>query len=310
MLGAWLGLAWCMWDRNPKRDAPNHFITELLRIQAKSHIMDASDVLAELLWGRCNPNLRRALRWRRRGDVCRAVQAVRVRHFVEWFCGTGNLTTACSQQKMRVAWYDHVLHPVKMNLLTSAGFAYAIILALSIVPGGTAWFGVPCSTFVFMSRGHTKRTRRRPQGDTCRTDVREANIIAERVGFLIQILAMRKVYWILEQPLNSLFWSMPAMREAQRQCKVGQLAWQRRFLWMGAYGHELLKPTELMGVFPNLDVAWPTKRPLHGDSTSAYRRWRDASGRQRVAGRAGLKATEHYPVAFCREAARLIKAQL
>ena len=147
--------------------------------------MNAEEELVELLWGRCRPNLRRALRWRRRADARKAAQAMRMRHFVEWFCGTGNLTTACSQQKMSVAWYDHVLDPVKMNMLTSVGFAYAIILALSIVPGGTAWFGVPCSTFVCMSRGHTKRTRRRPQGDTRRTDVREANVIAGHIAFLI-----------------------------------------------------------------------------------------------------------------------------
>ena len=88
------------------------------------------------------------------------------------------------------------------------------------------------------------------------------------------------------------------------------LKWQRRFLWMGHYGHSLLKPTELVGVFPGLDAAWPTQRPARRDTSSAYSQRRDKQGRKRVAGKAGLKATEHYPAAFCDATARLIKNQL
>lgn len=266
--------------------------------------------LVECLWSECQPGLRRALKWRRRSDVRAVVEAVRVRHFVEWFCGTGALTTACSQMGLQVGWYDWTLDSQKMNLLTKSGMAASILLALSIVVGGTAWFGVPCSTFVFMSRGHTKRSRKKPKGNVKRTDVRQANVIVERVCFLIKILAMRKVYWIIEQPLNSLLWYMPAIKRARRYYRVNQLNWQRRFLWMGHYGHSLWKPTELVGVFPGLDTAWPTKRPLKGDSSSAYSQWHDEQGRRRVAGKAGLKATEHYPANFCNVTAGLVKALL
>jgi hypothetical protein len=38
----------------------------------------------------------------------------------------------------------------------------------------------------------------------------------DRVAFLIDILACRKVHWIMEQPLNSLLWAMPAMRRAEK----------------------------------------------------------------------------------------------
>ena len=266
--------------------------------------------LVRWLWRECPKGTRRALRWRSCADVRAAVQVVRVLQFAEWFCGTGNLTTACSQQGLRVKWYDCILDPVKMNLLTHVGFAAAILLALSISIGGTAWFGVPCSTFVFMSRGHTKRSRRLPKGNTKRKDVCQANAIVDRVAFLINILAFRKVYWIMEQPLNSLLWAMPAMRRAKKKCRVKDLAWQRRFLWMGHYGHSLWKPTELVGCFPGMMTAWPTKRPPKRDTSSAYSQWCDSQGRRRSAGKAGLKATEHYPVTFCDVTARLIKAQL
>ena len=82
--------------------------------------------------------------------------------------------------------------------------------------GATAWFGVPCSTFVFMSRSHTKRSCRFPKGNCKGQEVRRANLIVDRVAFLIKILSLRKVYWIMEQPLNSLLWVMPAIARAKK----------------------------------------------------------------------------------------------
>ena len=120
-------------------------------------------------------------------------------------------------------------------------------------------------------------------------------------------LAMRKVYWIMEQPMGSLLWYMPAIKRAKRHYKLKTLNWQRRFLWLGHYGHSLLKPTELVGVFPGMESAWPTRRPAKRDVTSAYSQRINSQGRRRVDGRPGLKATEHYPPAFCDATASLIK---
>ena len=121
---------------------------------------------------------------------------------------------------------------------------------------------------------------------------------------------MRKVYWILEQPLNSLLWAMPELRQAQEDCVVRGLAWQRRFVWMGHFGHTLWKPTELVGVFPRLDRSFPSKRPSKRNTSGAYSKWRNKNGVRRCSGNPGLKATEHYPATFCRVAARLIQRQL
>jgi hypothetical protein len=172
------------------------------------------------LWHDCKLGWRRCLGSKSLADVRAAVQAVRVLHFVEWFCGTGNLTTACRRLGLRVGWFDWNLDPQGMDLLTDQGMARAIVLSLSLVVGGTAWFGVPCSTFVFMSRGHTLRSRKQPLGNTCRPDVKAANRIVGRVMFLVRILAMRQVYWIIEQPLNSLLWVMPVFRQAQKQIRL------------------------------------------------------------------------------------------
>ena len=265
--------------------------------------------LVDFLWCGCTRGWRRCLGWKSPSDVRAVVQAVRVLHFVEMFCGTGNLTAACSRLGLRVGWFDWNLDSQGMDLLTNRGMARAIMLSLSLMVGATAWFGVPCSTFVFMSRGHTRRSPKQPLGNTSRPDVRSANRIVERVMFLVRILAMRQVYWIIEQPLNSLLWVMPVFRQAQEDCTVGGLAWQRRFVWMGHFGHLLWKPTELVGVFPRLEKSFPSKRPPKRNTSSAYSQWRNKVGVRRCSGQPGLKATEHYPPAFCQLAARLIKRQ-
>ena len=58
----------------------------------------------DFLWGECNAGLRRCLGWKSPAVVRAAVEVMRGRHFVEWFCGTGNLCTACSQLGLRVGW--------------------------------------------------------------------------------------------------------------------------------------------------------------------------------------------------------------
>ena len=106
---------------------------------------------------------------------------------------------------------------------------------------------------------------------------------------------MRKVYWILEQSLNSFPWHMPVLRQDQENGTVGGLTWQRRFVWMGQFGHELWKRTELVGVFQRLDLSFPTQLPPKRNVFSAYSTWRNKQGVRRCSGKPGLKATEHYP---------------
>ena len=68
----------------------------------------------------------------------------------------------------------------------------------------------------------------------------------------------------------------------------------------------LWKPTELVGVFPDLKKSFPSKRPPKRNTSSAYSQWRNKVGVRRCSGQAGLKATEHYPAAFCRLVAELL----
>ena len=263
------------------------------------------------LWSTLPPKVRLALGWRTRTDVAAAVsQRARTKHFVEFFCGTGGLVTAALSQGLRCSWYDVVVNS-KHNLLTAKGFALAIKMVLSIVCGGCAWLGVPCRTFVWMARGHTLRSQTAPLGDSRRTDVRQANLIVDRVFIILRTLALRHVHFIIEQPSGSLLWKMPKMRLAAKFV-VGRglrrRTWMRRFVWLGHFGHRIAKPTELCGIFPGLSTAFPSTKPKRSNRSGVYKTWVDKRTQKRKAcGLKGLKATEHYPEKFCEAVATLLR---
>ena len=237
-----------------------------------------------------------------------ACQRLGTKQFVEFFCGSGGLVAAAVELGLRTAWYDAQLGSARMDICTDEGFAMAIGLALSLCRGGVAWFGVPCSTFVWISRGHTKRSRRKPLGDESRRDVQDANVILLRVVLLLQVLALRQVFFVIEQPASSVLFRMPAFRALLRsRLCIGRHRLQKRFLWLGHFGHRFWKPSLLVGIFPGLRARreLSSRRPPPRIA-KAWHKWKDAQGRVRCAGTMNLKATEHYPARFCHCMVRLV----
>ena len=265
--------------------------------------MASAASLAAFLWVVLPTSVLRSLGWRSTQDIEQELLQPRTKHFAEFFCGTGGLVAALSREGMRCAWFDINLE-TSHDMLSSTGIAVAVRIALSVIPGGVVWFGVPCSTFVWIARGHTRRCRDNPLGDVARTDVRRANRIASTVAMLRRVLSRRGVFFVMEQPAGSILWRMPCMRLVARRLRVKGQKWSRRFVWLGAYGHQICKPTELCGVFPNLARILPSRRPRGKSATGVYRVWvSKKSGRTRICGSAGLKRTEHYPKQFCRAVA-------
>ena len=275
--------------------------SELANPQVRAMVSSAS--LAAFLWTALPIVVLQCLGWSSTEDIERELLKPRLKHFAEFFCGTGGLVTALSQAGMRCTWFDIDVER-SHDMLSVAGIAAAIRIALSVIPGGVVWFGVPCSTFVWMARGHTKRSRPNPLGDVARMDVRRANRIARLVALICQVLTKRGVFFVMEQPAGSLLWWTPCMRLAARRLRVQGEAWCRRFVWLGHYGHKICKPTELCGIFPSLARILPSRRPRSKAAMGVYKVWKNKNGRRRTSGSVGLKATEHYPKEFCREFAR------
>ena len=174
-------------------------------------------------------------------------------------------------------------------------------------PLGLAWFGVPCSTFVWMAFGHTGRSHRFPEGNNDRIDVSCANRIIKRVLVICAILTLRAVWFVIEQPHSSVLFLMKCWKEFEEsKPKVRGFACQRHFLWMGALGHVLPKPTVLHGCFPGFGKM-KTKRPSskmvkHNRAkvgTIAWQAWVNSASRRRWAGKAKmLKKSGEYTRRF------------
>ena len=60
--------------------------------------------LAEFLWIALPAAVLKCLGWNSASDIEQEILLPRVKHFAEFFCGTGGLVTALSQAAMRCAW--------------------------------------------------------------------------------------------------------------------------------------------------------------------------------------------------------------
>ena len=262
------------------------------------------------------PNgVRKHLGWNDASAIVAALMRPRRMHFLDSFCGTGRMTLALKIRGFIGYSYD-LESSSSQNILSDIGFAILLTWLLDIVSGGVFWCGVVCSTWVFMSRGHTLRTRDNPKGDIRRSDVRMANIMADRSAFMCELCSLRNVFWVVEQPSSSIFFHYTAFRNVLSSLSVGPHKVRRKFIWLGFWGHRLLKPTVLMGIAPWMKHLRKIKRrthtiPLHYKfgsirMTSPYK------GRRRVFGNtsknANLKKTQVYPARFCADFADLYKA--
>ena len=87
------------------------------------------------LWGTCSHKQHQALGWGAITDVEATLQVPRYKHFAEFFCGTGGLISEIAELRMRCAWLDYIVDKAH-DMTTAHGFAHAIKIALSIMPGG------------------------------------------------------------------------------------------------------------------------------------------------------------------------------
>jgi hypothetical protein len=88
--------------------------------------------------------------------------------------------------------------------------------------GGLLWGGVPCSSWVFLNRGTSGRSRDKPLGNDWQASVRSSNLIVTRFVLLCLLAVARGAVWLAEQPMSSLMLHHPRLQEVQRLgCALG-----------------------------------------------------------------------------------------
>lgn len=92
--------------------------------------------------------------------------------------GTYSINVTCPIARLKVSYSRH------LDLLTAVGLLAAFQAARRLTRGSCVWLGLPCSSYVWISRGSTRRCRLRPRGAKYLKKVRRANKLVRRICYL------------------------------------------------------------------------------------------------------------------------------
>ena len=225
----------------------------------------------------------------------------------ELFAGAAMIHNAWTEQGRPASKFDIEHHRLFENILSAEGYTTAVKMVMGIKPGGLASFATVCSTWIYLSRSSTGRSAARPLGfaSSC-TVVANANCMCARVSILLVLCAIRTLIFLHEQPDSSLVPATPFFGWARDVIRgILHQQWNRAFTWMGAFGAETQKPTQLLSNAPWLHrlerVLTSAKRQkLHAARGVEHLQHDRATGKRRISGASGLKESQVYPAAYGR----------
>ena len=131
--------------------------------------------------------------------------------FQEDFAGKHALSSTLFQMGFAVLARDW-LFSKHLDIESGVGFMAALQGLRSLAVGGLCWLAVPCSSWLFMSRHTTGRSRLTVRGRRRYQKVRSANRVARRVCYLITYLESKGCFWVIENPNSSILWHYEPMR--------------------------------------------------------------------------------------------------
>ena len=223
----------------------------------------------------------------------------------ELFSGVGRVASAFNFNGHVGAQFDYERHPVYENILRPEGLLTCLRIIRDIKAQGLCHYATVCSSWIYLSRASTGRSSAFPEGDSRIRVTRSANCMAARVALLMILTYIFGVKVLHEQPLSSLMSASKYfewLRNVLRSILGGD--WFECVTWMGAYGHELQKPTQLLStdsmVYAMKRSLTPEQRARCDASEGCHHLpCLDGSMRRRVIGAPkGLKASQEYPVAY------------
>ena len=94
--------------------------------------------------------------------------------------------------------YDKTSGGSHDDISTTLGWARAVLLVLRLQPSGLLWGGVPCGSFVWLSRSVHGTSRRAPCGCLDSEWVQLNNKITARFSLLAMLAVARRCHWACE----------------------------------------------------------------------------------------------------------------
>jgi hypothetical protein len=216
----------------------------------------------------------------------------------EFFAGVQSVTRGFTAANFKMMPFDITYHP-GMDMGTSLGFMLALELVTRTRPNGVCFFAPPCSTYVWMNRGTSGRSREQPLGRLEHPSVRQANLVTARTCLLIVLCIAKGIHWIVEQPSSSVMVYGPEMDVIKHHYNMVEVK-----TWMGAFGAASPKATVLYSSSDWINAMQRSldrtklKKQDAGKNLDIARQYVDTAGRRRVQGGHGLKATQAYPDGF------------
>ena len=219
-------------------------------------------------------------------------------HALDVFSGTGNMAAAFNAFRMPAATFDKEVGGESEDILGDAGLGQLLFNVARVVTGGVVWFGPPCSTWIWLSRRSTKRTRAEVGGDTSVAAVMEANEIAHIVADVIRTCHTLGLYYVLEQPASSLLFNYEPISAVLADTRAQSVSVE-----LGRAGAMTPKPLRLMGTAPYLiRLAGIVRRRSMVTRARALTR---REGGWVNGERGALRLSSSYPRTFCCIVARL-----
>lgn len=222
---------------------------------------------------------------------------------VEICAGEGQLSRALHDCGYNVKPFD-VRYSGNHNILRTTGFVTILAAVRNIRKHGLLFLAPPCSTWVFLSQGSTKRNWWNPAGGDSKK-VLLANVLVMRLLYLIYYAHQRGVYFVIEQPMTSVLFVWKPVQMLLEWCRARRVAFP-----MGAFGSPTMKMTALWGTLPNLSslhraLTWAQlkqalqRREKKDGKTVLVKKTKSKSGQTKVAGiKSALTKSGIYPYQF------------
>ncbi|CAK9095839.1 unnamed protein product [Durusdinium trenchii] len=212
---------------------------------------------------------------------------------LETFSGCMSITRAEWEARRAAVPMDVVLSS-DHDILSDVGYANMLHQVLRLRPGSGKFTAPVCSTWVFMSRGSTGRSSQRPLGKQEYKSVQDANIMVARVVILLLLCEARKIWWMLEQPVNSLLERHPLFEAFLRLPSVHVRRLTTAMCW---FGGRTRKPTWVYSSHPEVSEInnYADHSLIPENTAEMVVHYVDSSGKQRIKGGGDLKASQAYP---------------
>lgn len=211
--------------------------------------------------------------------------------------------------------FEKELNPIVGDILSTRGFLRLLQQTLRGKEDSLLHAGPPCSTWVWVNRFTSGRSKEEPQGNLKQPSVAESNKITMRLVLILMIALSRCCHVLIEQPRSSLMPHFgPFISLAQHLLNKFGLEWSKTNMWMASWGAKSPKPTTLFGVAPWAYLMYRklTKqarerltRKLARKGHKLVKVYQDQRGQRRVQGTKALKASQVYTKRYGKQIARL-----